>query len=106
MKHCPGLSKAGIISKPIIDEVLGVLARKFRRDREALARTAVLLADLGEMVWPERRLRVLKDQPDNRILECALEGRVAAIVTGDREMLKLGSFEGVKVLSLRAFLHS
>jgi uncharacterized protein len=66
----------------------------------------MLLADLGEMVWPERRLRVLKDQPDNRILECALEGQAAAIVTGDREMLKLDAFEGVRILSLRAFLSS
>src|ERR1700688_536201 len=42
-----------IISKPIIHEVLSVLARKFGRDREELARTAVLLAGLGEIARPQ-----------------------------------------------------
>ena len=36
------------ISKPIVDEVLEVLARKFARDPEELARVAVLLNELAE----------------------------------------------------------
>ena len=37
-----------LISKPIVDEVLEVIARKFARDPEELARVAVLLADLAD----------------------------------------------------------
>lgn len=38
------------LSKPILDELLSsVLARKFARDREELARVANFLADLGEL---------------------------------------------------------
>jgi hypothetical protein len=40
--------------------------------------------DLALFVKPRRRLPVVKDDPDNRILECALAGRAEAIVTGDR----------------------
>ena len=36
-----------VISKPIIDELLGVLARKLSRDADELARVAVLLTDLA-----------------------------------------------------------
>ncbi len=36
-----------ILSKPILDELLGVLARKFSRDREELARVAVWLGELA-----------------------------------------------------------
>jgi uncharacterized protein len=61
-------------SRPIINELLDVLARKFRRDTEDLARAAVFVADLGELVESRRRLRVLKDDADNRILECAVAG--------------------------------
>ena len=61
-----------LVSKPIIDELLSVLARKFARDLEALARTAVLIEELGEMIRPKRRIHMLKDEPDNRILECAV----------------------------------
>ncbi|MFZ0888836.1 MAG: putative toxin-antitoxin system toxin component, PIN family [Candidatus Binataceae bacterium] len=95
-----------LISKEIIKEVLDVLARKFAREREELARTAVLLAELGEIVQAERQLSVLRDQADNRILECAVAGHAALIVTGDREMLRLRTFQGIAIVSLRDFLES
>lgn len=93
-----------LLSKPIVHEVLGVLARKFDRDREELARVAVYLAELGEMVHPKRRVKVLTDDPDNRIIECALTGKAAFIVTGDRAMLRLGKFKGVEIITLKEFL--
>ena len=93
-----------VLSKPILDELLGILARKFARDAEELARVAVLFSALATFVTPRRRLRVVKDDPDNRVLECALTGRVEAIVTGDRALLALGDFRGMRLLSLREFL--
>lgn len=93
-----------LISKAILDELLGVLARKFARDAEELARVALFLNELGTVVRPGRRLRVVQDDPDNRILECALVGRAEAIVTGDRALLALREFRGVRVVSLRDYL--
>jgi putative PIN family toxin of toxin-antitoxin system len=93
-----------LLSKPILDELLGVLARKFSRDTEQLAHIAVFLGELATMVKPRHRLRVLDDASDNRILECAVTGRAAAIVTGDREMLALGGYKDVRILSLSAYL--
>jgi len=93
-----------IISRPIILEVLDVLARKFGRDAEELARVALFLADLGRVVRPRRKVRILRDDPDNRILECAFAGGTEVIVTGDRMMLKLGICEGVRLVTLRKFL--
>lgn len=93
-----------LISPPILDELLGVLSRKFARNAEALARTAVFLGEVATLVKPGRRLRVLADEPDNRILECAVAGRADAIVTGDRAMLALGEFRGVRVVALADYL--
>ena len=93
-----------LLSKPILDELLGVLARKFSRDAEELARTAVLLSELALTVRPRQKLRVVKDDADNRVLECALAGRVEAIVTGDKDLLDLREFRGVRVISLREYL--
>jgi uncharacterized protein len=95
-----------LISKPIVDEVLRVLARKFARDPEELSRVAVFLSDLADMMLPRRRVRVLKDDADNRILECAVTGHADLIVTGDQAMLELGAFEGIRLLSLRTYLDS
>lgn len=95
-----------LLSKDIIDEVIGVLARKFAREAEELARAALLLADLGELIRPKRRLKVLRDDPDNRILECAVMGQADAIVTGDRAMLAMNIFKGIRLMSLRDYLDS
>lgn len=95
-----------IISKPILDELLGILARKFSRNAEELAHVAVFLSNLGLSVRPRRRLQVVKDAPDNRILECALTGRAEAIVTGDHALLSLGEYKGVRIISLRDYLEN
>ena len=95
-----------ILSKPILDELLGILARKFSRDAEELARVAVFLSTLATFVSPRRKLQVVNDEPDNRVLECALTGRARAIVTGDRALLALENFRGVRLLTLREYLET
>jgi putative PIN family toxin of toxin-antitoxin system len=93
-----------VLSKAIIDELLQVLARKFERNAEELARVALLLADLGGLVYPRRRLRVFEDEPDNRVLECALTGKASVIVTGDKAMLRLGEYGEIAIMSLKDYL--
>lgn len=93
-----------VVSKAILDELLAVLAGKFSRDREELARVAVWLADLAEWVRPIRRIKVLADEADNRILECAVTGAAELIVTGDHGLLQLKSFEAITIVSLRGYL--
>jgi len=93
-----------VISAQIIKEVLTVLSAKFGRNREALSHVAVVLSEIGDLVEPKQTVRVLKDDPDNRILECAHFGRADIIVTGDKEMLRLGEYNRVKIVSLREYL--
>jgi putative PIN family toxin of toxin-antitoxin system len=94
-----------LISKDIIDEVLSVLSSKFGRDREGLSHAAVTLSDLAELVKPARRVKVFKDEPDNRILECALYGEAdLLLVTGDKKILQQREYKGVKIVSLREYL--
>ena len=93
-----------VISKAIIDELLTVLARKFARDADELARVAVFLTDLAEVVRPRGRIDVLQDEADNRILECARTGKADVIVTGDKAMLELGGYRNINIMSLREYL--
>lgn len=93
-----------VISHATLDELLEVLARKFSHEPEELARLAVYLGDLGEVVEPMTRLEVLADEPDNRFLECADAGGAALIVTGDQAMLDLGRHREVRIVSLRQYL--
>ena len=65
----------------------------------------MFLSELAELVAPRKRLAVLDDEPDNRILECAVTGSADIIVTGDRAMLDLRAYQGIRILSLRQFLN-
>jgi len=93
-----------LISKPILDEVLATLARKFSRDPEALSQTAVILTDMAEVVKPEHTVSVFEDDPDNRILECAEAGQAECIVTGGKTMLRLKRYRGIRLITLREYL--
>jgi len=93
-----------LISKPILDEVLSTLARKFSHDGEELSRVAVTLTELAEVVKPDRVIQVLADNPDNRILECADKGDADYIFTGDKAMLDLKQYKGSRIISLREYL--
>ncbi len=93
-----------LISKPIIDEVLSVMSAKFSRDREAISHVAVYLSELGRHIETRKKISILKDEPDNRILECAVGGKADAVVTGDKEMLSLRQYQGIKIITLKHYL--
>lgn len=93
------------VSKPILDEIDGVLKRKFQwplsRAREALAG----ICEFAKEVKPTERVAVIeKDEPDNRVLECALAAKATIVVSGDSHLRDLGSFQRIRILSPRAFL--
>ena len=93
-----------LISKEILDELLTTLANKFSHNIEQLSRVAVNISEMAEIVKPGKRLKILKDDPDNRVLECAAAGRADLIVTGDKEMLGLKGYGGVRIVSLKEYL--
>ncbi|MBI5634458.1 MAG: putative toxin-antitoxin system toxin component, PIN family [Nitrospirae bacterium] len=93
-----------LTSRVLLDELLSTLARKFSHDAEQLSRVAVNISELAEMVKTGKRINVLKDDPDNRVLECAVAGKADLIITGDKEMLSLKGYKGIKIISLRCYL--
>ncbi|MEJ7820577.1 MAG: putative toxin-antitoxin system toxin component, PIN family [Rubrobacteraceae bacterium] len=50
------------------------------------------------MVSPSRTLEVISEDPDDdRVLECAIQSDACWIVSGDRHLLDLGSYESVTI---------
>lgn len=95
-----------LLSKAILDELLGVMARKFSKNAGELARIAVFLSEISKIDAEGEKLSVLTDEPDNRILECAIAGQADAIVTGDKAMPELQEFKGIRILSSKEYLES
>ncbi len=93
-----------LLSKGILDELLTVLSTKFSRDKEEISRVAVILSEMAEWGVPSEKINDLKDDPDNRILECAVSGNADVIVTGDKELLRLRGYEKTKIIRLKEYL--
>ena len=53
---------------------------------------------------PIRVLAVVNDESDNRVLEAAVEGAADYIVSGDADLLDLGSFQGIPIVTAAQFV--
>lgn len=93
-----------LLSKEILDELLSILSTKFSRDKEEISRVAVILSEVAEWVETSEEINVLRDEPDNRILECAFSGDADIIVTGDKELLRLKRYKKTEIISLKKYL--
>ena len=94
------------VSQHIIDELLRVLSEKFGRNDDELAIVIAWITQNTHLVMPTETLHILADEPDNRILECALAADADLIVTGDRAMLELQSIGNTRIVSLADYLDS
>lgn len=93
------------ISDAILDEMADVLARKFDFTPEDITEARRRVASMARIVKPAVQLEVItEDPPDNRILECAVAAGSHFIVTGDKDLLRLGRYDSVRIVTPSAFL--
>lgn len=89
----------------LLDEFAEVIARpKFIDILERAGRTAQqLIADLRdtvEIVMPAPLPQpVSRDPDDDHVLAAAIAARAGMIVTGDQDLLVLGSYEGIAIMT-------
>ncbi len=87
------------LSPPILEELARVLRQKFGYTQPEVRQRVSSLRSLAQVVDPRFSVTAIHaDEPDNRILECALEARADFIVSGDKHLLTLPEFEGIPVV--------
>ena len=91
-------------SVPVMTEMAQKLREKFHWEDKQIRTAVKHITKIAKVVKPEVRLKILSDEPDNRILECARYAGAEVIVTGDRHLLDLGSFEGIMIVRIADFL--
>ena len=108
----PRLAKgdyALVYSAPIRNELIAKLALPRIRNKYNLTDTQIealldLIALRGQLVAPERRVKVCRDPHDDMFIEAALAGSAECVVTGDDDLLSLEKFETVQFITPRQFL--
>jgi putative PIN family toxin of toxin-antitoxin system len=93
-----------VTSPQILAELAMILKKKFAWSGEDVVEAVIAVGRHADMVKPRQRLGVLDDEPDNRILECAVEGKADYIVSGDHHLLRLKRFGSIAILGASELL--
>jgi putative PIN family toxin of toxin-antitoxin system len=94
-------------SPGLLKEFVAVMERpKFNFIPEEQKKELVVrLINHCEIVEPKKKLNILKSDPaDNKVLECALEGKAQYIISGDNHLLRLKDFMGIRIVTADEFL--
>ncbi len=62
------------------------------------------LVRIGEFIDPKVKISECRDPRDNKFLELAVAANADCIVTGDKDLLVLNPFRGIKIISPADFL--
>lgn len=87
-----------------LTETARVLQIKFDWAEDRTRQAIQSISYIATGLRPRPTLHLLRDEPDNRILECAMAAHAEWIVSGDRHLLALKRHAGSAIMSLADFL--
>lgn len=94
-----------VTSRILLAEFSEVSRKKIQDNQSKLNHFRNKLFSLIEIIEPKNSIAMIKRDPDdNRVLEAAVEGKCDFIVTGDRDLLELKVYQGIKILNPKDFL--
>jgi putative PIN family toxin of toxin-antitoxin system len=92
-------------SQAIIDETRRILEEKFGFAGDDMADAQTTINAATHRIKPTVILEVVKDDPDdNKIIECAVSSRSDAIITNDKDLLRMRVYDGIRMMRVGEFL--
>jgi putative PIN family toxin of toxin-antitoxin system len=88
-----------ITSNHLLTEMEELLVRKFNFSAAAAREVRVELEFMGTLADPVQVPKVCRDPDDDQVLAVAVEGNAGWIVSGDNDLLDLGSYRGVEIVT-------
>ena len=96
------------LSREMVSELVNVVSRKKFEKYVVDIDVKLFLADLseiGKFVRVKSNFKVISEDPDDDIIvRTAYDGKADYIVSGDRHLLKLKEFKGIKILTIDEML--
>ena len=99
-----------VLSEEILQEYNKVLEYKEIKEKikekdlemkQALLRIGII----AEVIEVKSKIDLIKEDPeDNKIIECAVDGKADYIITKDNHLLKHKEYKGIKILTPEEFL--
>ena len=94
----------GITSPVLLAELGDILSKKIMYPKSKVLRVEKMMRKILRIVHPIKTVNAVRDDDDNRVLETAVEGKCEYVVTGDKDLLDLENYEGIKILTPGEFL--
>jgi len=89
-----------LTSPAIIREMAGVLRLDFAWQDDRVRKIIRVVAHVARIIAPRSVLSVVSVDPDdNRILECAVDGKADIIVSNDHHLLNLRKYAGIPIIA-------
>jgi len=87
-----------VISPYILEEMSRVLDEKFKLPVDKRRKYTEDILLIADVVFPAGNIHAIKDHPaDDIILETAIIGKADMLITGDKHLLSLKRFRGVRI---------
>jgi len=95
-----------VTSDPLLKELERILKNKFKLDVQLVRGVIEEVRNVAEVVEVSSHINVISHpEEDNRVLECAVDGKADFIVTGDtKHILPLKEFRGIRILTPSEFI--
>ena len=94
-----------VASKEIVDEYEEIILRLQQKYPAITTKIPFhdILAKL-EIIRVSSDIHVSRDPDDDKFISCAVDGKCLYIVSGDSDLLSIGKYEGIEILTVADFL--
>ncbi len=98
-----------IVTEMLLEEMVAILSRPWLQERYGILDDDVrdflrLLALRSDLVVPTQQIRRCRDPHDDKFLEAAVEGRADRLVTGDADLLSVGTIGDASIVRPAEFV--
>jgi putative PIN family toxin of toxin-antitoxin system len=96
------------LSKPILDEYVGILRRLGLQNEQELEELLGIFARGYHVLFTSKthQLKVVDEDPDdNKFFECAVALKAEYIISGDKALIKIKDYMGIKIVTPKEFLN-
>ncbi len=93
------------ICQEIVDEVSTILVTKFGWRQADVS--SILESYLSDATFAKLRgdlVGICRDPKDDMLFECAVRAKAELIVSGDKDVLVVGEYKSIRVVTARAYL--
>jgi uncharacterized protein len=94
------------LSRAILDEYIDVLCRIGLKNEYELEEILSLFSRGFNILFVIKtpKIQIVKNDPDDKFIECAIALKADAVITGDREVHAVKEYAGIRIVTPQQFL--